>query len=225
MIAEGEAMFEEDRRAFMSIPGTYYPRDSVTTYPCQITLVVGKWDVIDATGQIVRVETKDVFVATADYAGEPRRGDRIETEVAGETHVYEVTLPRGREREWTWANRTETLRRIHTLRLATPSTMTLARAIGEHSNPSITDVEIKADLTIDSASTRRLSKAVSPIGQYIYIVLPDSFGTPVITTNGLLTTAWEKTTRSITFDGQLARSYSIYRSTYPVAGTVIVGVS
>jgi hypothetical protein len=60
---------------------------------------------------------------------------------------------------------------------------------------------------------------------YVYVVLPDSFGDPAISVNGLPTTAWSLTTRSITFSGQSARSYRIYRSTYPVTGSVLVEVA
>jgi hypothetical protein len=226
MIAAGEAWFEEKRRAHASVEAQYHPElEPGVSYPCQVTLVVGKWDVIDASQQIVRIESKDFFVSTADYPAAPQSGDQITYREHDVEQVYEVTVPRGREQCWGWANRAETLRRVHTFHRADPPSSLLARAIGVHTTVSITDDEIRSDLSIDTSSSRRLSKAVSPIGQYIYIVLPDSFGAPIITTNGLLTTAWEKTTRSITFDGQLARSYSIYRSTYPVAGTVIVGVS
>jgi hypothetical protein len=36
----------------------------------------------------------------------------------------------------------------------------------------------------------------------------------------LTSSAWETTTRSIAFTGQAAQSYGIYRSTYPITGTV-----
>jgi hypothetical protein len=56
-------------------------------------------------------------------------------------------------------------------------------------------------------------------------VLPASFGSPTFTVGGLVNSAWETTTRSITFTAQAARSYTIYRSTYPITGTVVVVVS
>jgi hypothetical protein len=43
--------------------------------------------------------------------------------------------------------------------------------------------------------------------------------------SGLTSSAWETTTRSITFAGQTAQSYGIYRSTYPITGTINLTVS
>jgi hypothetical protein len=60
---------------------------------------------------------------------------------------------------------------------------------------------------------------------YVYVVLPASFGQPSIRVNGFVSTAWELTARSIAFAGQSSRPYSIYRSTYPITGTVSVEVA
>ena len=59
----------------------------------------------------------------------------------------------------------------------------------------------------------------------MYFVLPTAFGTPTFKIGGLVVTAWETTTRSITFVGQGAISYTIYRSTYPLTGTIQVSLS
>lgn len=122
MIAEGEAMFEETRRLHMSIDALYWPVDEPeVSYEIKATLVVGKWDMIDAAQQIIRIETKDFFVSTADYPNEPKRRDRITYMAGEEERVFEVTLPKGRDKEWAWASRSENLRRVHTIRRALPT--------------------------------------------------------------------------------------------------------
>jgi hypothetical protein len=121
LIAEGEAFFEEQRRLHMSIDAEYWPKDSFVAFPVKATLVVGKWDMMDAANQIIRIETKDFFISTADYPAVPQRGDRIVYEVGIEERVFEVTLPKGRDKEWAWASRSENLRRIHTVRRALPT--------------------------------------------------------------------------------------------------------
>jgi hypothetical protein len=50
--------------------------------------------------------------------------------------------------------------------------------------------------------------------------LPTSFGVPTFAVSGLTSSAWETTTRTITFAGQAAASYGIHRTTYPITGTV-----
>ena len=55
--------------------------------------------------------------------------------------------------------------------------------------------------------------------------MPAAWGSPTFKIGGLVVTAWETTTRSITFVGQGAISYTIYRSTYPLTGTIQVSLS
>lgn len=106
-----------------------------------------------------------------------------------------------------------------------PNVSLLVRAAGVSSAASITDAQIKSQLTLDLGQNRVIARQLVAASQYLYVVLPDSFGEPVIKANGFLSSAWELTTRSITFDGQAARAYRIYRSTYAVTGTVLVEVA
>jgi hypothetical protein len=48
---------------------------------------------------------------------------------------------------------------------------------------------------------------------------------PTFAVSGLTSSAWETTQRTITFTGQAATSYGIYRSTYPITGTVNLAVT
>ena len=59
---------------------------------------------------------------------------------------------------------------------------------------------------------------------YIYLALPTAFGTPTIKINGIVSSAWSTSTRSITFTNQSANSYTIYRSIYAITGTALVEV-
>jgi hypothetical protein len=84
----------------------------------------------------------------------------------------------------------------------------------------MTDAQIVASLSSDLGGTRAQTRMIAAQTAYIYVVLPTSFGVPVFAVSGLTSSAWETTTRSITFTGQTAQSYGIYRSTYPITGTV-----
>jgi hypothetical protein len=78
---------------------------------------------------------------------------------------------------------------------------------------------------VDLATNRALTRTLTPSAAYVYIVLPTSYGSPTLKVNGIVSTAWETTQRSITFTGQAARSYTIYRSTYAVTGTLNLEVA
>lgn len=226
MLAAGEVWFEQQRRAHGSVAALYHPKDEPgVTYPCAVTLVVGKWDMIDTQQQIVRIESKDFFVSVADYAPSPKAGDRITYVERGVDHAYEVTIPRGRDQCWGWADRSERLRKVHTFRRADPAAALLVRAVGVFAGVAITDAEIVSALALDSATSRRLSRSVSPASQYIYIVLPESFGEPTIRINGFPVTAWASLTRTIAFNGQSPRPYRVLRSSYAVTGVVQLEVT
>jgi hypothetical protein len=79
---------------------------------------------------------------------------------------------------------------------------------------------VPESLANDLGGSRAQSRTITAQTAYIYVVLPTSFGVPTFAVSGLTSSAWETTTRSITFAGQAAQSYGIYRSTYPITGTV-----
>ena len=224
MIAIGETWFRSQRREHLATEVSYQPTVGPTR-TVLATIVVGRWESVDAAGQIMRTETRDFLVDTTDLAQDPKRGDRL---VYGGA-TYEVTIPPGAEHHWRWSDRNQTLRRIHTMVVsgaaATANATLLVRAIGVSDAGAITDNQIKSQLTLDLGTSRTLAATLTPTADYVYVVLPDSFGTPAISIGGFVVTAFELTTRSITFDGQTSRSYRIYRSTYPVTGTLLVEVA
>lgn len=178
---------------------------------------------------MVRIETRDFLIHVDDLQQDPARGDRVVVAENGNQTTYEVCVPSGSQNAWRWADRSETLRRIHTMAVsgttATPNDTLLVRAVGVSVAGSITDQQIALQLTLDLGTGRTASRTVAAAGAYVYVVLPASFGTPIIRLNGFVSSAFELTTRSITFSGQAARSYNIYRSTYPITGTVVVEVA
>lgn len=117
LIAAGESWFEDQRRNFLSVNVTYSARDALLPRTVQATLVTGRWEAVDQSGQIVRVETRDFFVSASDLPAEPKRGDTITVEDATGTHVYEVTIPGNEKHPWRWCDRSQRLRRIHTMRV------------------------------------------------------------------------------------------------------------
>jgi hypothetical protein len=90
---------------------------------------------------------------------------------------------------------------------------------------------VSSDVTPNEATVNSLSnylslnfhqsQTISASGQYIYFAWPSSFGTPTFTVNGLLNTAWVKTTISYTNTYSLVLSYDCYRSTYVQYGVGI----
>ena len=110
MIAIGETWFRSQRREHLSVEVSYQPTIG-TTRTVRATAVIGRWESMDAAGQILRTETRDWFVDTTDLVQDPKKGDRI---VAGDV-TYEVMIPPGAQHHWRWSDRNQTLRRIHTM--------------------------------------------------------------------------------------------------------------
>lgn len=228
LLKQAEAWFEGQRRDHLAVAVQYQPKVGLQR-SCRATLVVGRWEAIDKAGNVVRVETRDFMIHVDDLRQDPARGDRVIVTENGSQTTYEVCVPNGSQNAWRWADRSETLRRIHTMAVsgttATPNDTLLVRAIGVSTAASITDQQIVSQLTLDMGTGRTFSRTVDAAAAYVYVVLPASFGTPVIRLNGFVSSALELTTRSVTFSGQAARSYNIYRSTYPITGTVVVEVA
>jgi hypothetical protein len=229
MIAAGEAWFETQRRKHLSVFVEYRPVGSLLSRTCQATLVIGRWQSIDSTGQTIRSETRDFFIHSDELSGDPKRRDKITVTENGVARVYEVSIPEGGQSPWQWADRSQKVRRIHTMATtstpASSSAALLVVCVGASAATAITDAEIKSQLTAQLQSSRALTRNVVAAGQYVYLVVPASFGVPLIDVNGLRVTAWQTSVRAITFDGQAARDYQIYRSLYAVTGSISIGVS
>lgn len=228
LIKQAEAWFEGQRREHLSASIEYRPKIGLPR-SCRATLVVGRWEAIDKAGNVVRVDTRDFMVHRDDLAQDPALGDRVVVNENGVETQYEVCVPNGSQNAWRWADRSETLRRIHTMAVAgstaVPNETLLVRAFGVSTAASITDAQIAAQLTLDLGTTRLVSKQLAPASAYVYVVLPVSMGEPSIAINGFPTSAWEITTRSITFAGQAARPYNVYRSTYAITGSLKLEVA
>jgi len=228
MIALGESWFEQQRRQHLAALVNYRPLVGLAR-DCRATLVTGRWETADAAGTILRMETRDFVIHRDDLQQDPKKGDTIASVENGVEVLYEVMVPPGAQHHWQWQDRNQSIRRIHTMvksgAAASANDTLLVRAIGVSTATAITDAQIKAQLTLDLGTGRALSAQLAPSAAYVYVVLPDSFGDPVISVGGFRVTAWELTARSITFDGQTARAYRIYRSTYPVTGNVLVEVA
>ena len=121
MIAIGETWFQSQRREHLATEVSYQPAIGLAR-TVRATVVVGRWESIDAAGQMLRTDTQDFFVDTTDLAQDPKKGDRI---VVG-AFTYEVMVPPGAEHHWRWSDRNKTLRRIHTMVTEGPSTRTPA---------------------------------------------------------------------------------------------------
>jgi len=229
IIAAGEAWFETQRRKHMSVYVEYLPVGSLLSRTCQATLVIGRWQAVDSAGQMIRSETRDFFIHSDELPGDPKRHDKITVVENGTAQVYEVSIPDGGQAPWQWADRSQKVRRIHTMATTrTPVSLNgslLVVCVGASTATAITDSQIKSELTAQLQSSRSLTRTLGAAGQYVYLVVPASFGLPLIDVNGLRVTAWQTSVRPITFDGQAARDYQIYRSLYAVTGSISIGVS
>lgn len=228
ILALGEAWFEGQRRQHLASMVSYEPKVGLARN-CPATLITGRWEAINKDGQVVRLETRD-FIIHRDHLPEaPQRGDRIVVNENGIEQAYEVSIPAGADNPWRWSDRSEKIRRIHTQTVTrSPSpgnTVLLVKAVGSSTEAAITDQQIADQLTLEMGATRAVSATVAAASAYVYVVLPASFGAPTIKLNGFVSTAWELATRSITFSGQAARSYNVYRSTYAITGTALVEVA
>lgn len=228
LLAIGEAWFESQRREHLAVTVNYQPTVGLAR-DCRATLITGRWESVDTAGNIVRMETRDFFIHRDELPQDPQRGDRVVMTENGSQRTYQVTIIPGEKQAWRWSDRSERIRRIHTMAVsgasATPNVNLLVRASGVSTAAAITDTQIKSQLTLDFGLNRTLSRQLVAASAYVYVVLPDSFGEPTFRVNGFTSTAWELVTRSIVFDGQASRPYRVYRSTYAVTGTLLLEVS
>jgi hypothetical protein len=180
------------------------------------------------SGVLEMWESRDFVIKAGTLPfGEPLRHDKIVETVNGVDVTYEVTSPRGVP-VFHYGDAFRQTVRVHTIATAESSQVapTLrARFWGSFASATITDAQIVASLSSDLGGSQAQSRTAAAATAYLYVVLPTSFGTPTFAVNGLTSSAWETTTRTITFSGQAATSYGIYRSTYPITGTVSLTVS
>ena len=117
-MAKGAAWFDQVRRQHLSISISYFANGALLPLECAATLVDGRWETIDAAGQLVRMETRDFFVNTDDLPGDPKVGDKITVIEDSIERTYRVAVPGGGQNPWRWADRRHKVRRIHTLEQA-----------------------------------------------------------------------------------------------------------
>lgn len=113
MLAKAAGWFEAQRREHLAVEVDYTPAGSLHSIRCRATPVIGRWEGVDAAGQMVRIETRDFIIAVADMPEEPKRGDRIVFAENGVERVYSVTVPDGSRQAWRWVDRNQDVRRIH----------------------------------------------------------------------------------------------------------------
>lgn len=192
------------------------------------TIGTSRFESQGTSGVIEQWESRDFVLKAGTLPfGEPLRHDKVIDTINGVDVTYEVTSPRGVP-VFHWGDAFRQTVRVHTIATAEASQVaaTLRRRFwGSFAATTITDQQIVASLANDLGGSRAQSRTITAATAYIYVVLPTSFGTPTFAVSGLTSSAWEATTRTITFAGQSALSYGIYRSTYPITGIVNLVVS
>jgi hypothetical protein len=180
------------------------------------------------SGVIETWESRDFMIRYGSLPfGEPQRHDKVVETINGVDVTYEVTSPRGVP-VFHYGDAFRQTVRVHTVAASESAgivpTLRL-RFWGAFANATITDSQIVSSLSSDLGGSRAQSRTITATTAFIYVVLPTSFGTPTFAVGGLTSSAWETTTRTITFTGQAAASYGIYRTTYPITGNVSLVVS
>jgi len=192
------------------------------------TIGTSRFESQGTSGVIEQWESRDFVIKAGTLPfGEPLRHDRIVETINGVDVTYEVTSPRGVPVFHHGDAFRQTVR-VHTISINESAGVapTLRRRFwGSFAAETMTDQQIVASLANDLGGSRAQSRTITAATAYIYVVLPTSFGVPTFAVSGLTSSAWETTTRSITFAGQTAQSYGIYRSTYPITGTINLTVS
>ena len=187
------------------------------------TIGTSRFESQGTSGVIEQWESRDFIVKAGTLPfGEPLRHDKIVDTINGVDITYEVTSPRGVP-VFHYGDAFRQTVRVHTIATAEASQVspTLRRRFwGSFAAETITDAQIVASLANDLGGSRAQSRTITAQTAYIYVALPTSFGVPTFAVSGLTSSAWETTTRTIAFAGQTALSYGIYRSTYPITGTV-----
>jgi hypothetical protein len=187
------------------------------------TIGTSRFESQGTSGVVEQWESRDFVIKAGTLPfGEPLRHDKIVDTINGVDIAYEVTSPRGVP-VFHWGDAFRQTVRVHTIATAEAAQVapTLRRRFwGSFAAATITDAQIVASLANDLGGSRAQSRTITAQTAYIYVVLPTSFGVPTFAVSGLTSSAWETTTRAITFAGQAAASYGIYRSTYPITGTV-----
>lgn len=226
MLASGSAWLADQLAASASRSVRYYRSNNYGA----ISACVGasRFEAQGTSGVLETWESRDFIVKSSVLPfGEPQRHDKIIDTVGGVDVTYEVTSPRG-VAVWHYGDPFRQTVRIHTIAVDESSQLvpTLrVRYWGAFAGATITDGQIVASLSSDLGGSRAQARTIVANTAYLYIVLPTSFGTPTFAVGGLTTSAFELTQRTITFAGQAATSYGIYRSTYPITGTVTLTVS
>jgi hypothetical protein len=220
LLRSGTSWLADTLNASAGYSVTYRRGNSSTA----VLATIGK-SVFEAGSQSGVVETwesRDYLLRTEDLPfGQPLRGDLILESTAGIVSTYEVSTPRGVPL-FRYADAFRAMVRVHTTMAQNSGTL-LARAVGASASAAASDAEILA-LTVTLGSTSTLSQSVAASSAYVYLALPTAFGTPTIKINGIVSSAWSISTRSITFTNQSANSYTIYRSIYAITGTALVEV-
>jgi hypothetical protein len=175
------------------------------------------------SGIVETWESRDFIIKAGTLPfGEPQRADMIVETIDGIDTTYEVSAPRGIPL-FHYGDAFRQTVRVHALATSSSSQIVptfLLRFWGSFAGDTITDAQIVSSLSSDLGGSRAQARTIAAATAYLYVVLPTSFGVPTFAVSGLTSSAWETTTRTITFAGQSASSYGIYRSTYPITGTV-----
>lgn len=226
MLASGAAWLAGQLSASASRSVRYYRGVDYGTVSA--TISTSRFESQGASGVIETWESRDFLIKAGSLPfGEPMRHDKVVETLGGIDITYEVTSPRGVP-VFHWGDAFRQTVRVHTIATSesAPVAPSLKRRFwGAFAGATITDAQILSALSGDLGGSLAQARTITAATSYLYVVVPTAFGSPTFSVSGLASSAWETTQRTITFSDQAATSYGIYRSTYPITGTVNLTVS
>jgi len=221
LLANGAAWLADHLAASSSKPVRFYRG---TNYGI-VNATIGRstFESQNENGIIENWESRDFIISTPSLPfGEPQRADYIVETIDGIDISYEITAPRGVPL-FHYGDAFRKTVRVHAIAKGESAGIapTLKRRFwGAFAGDTISGSQIASLLATDLGGSRAQSRTITATTAYIYFVIPTAFGTPAFSVSGLTSSSWETTQRTMTFAGQTATDYMIYRSTYPITGTV-----
>jgi len=116
MIATGSAWFEGQWLAHLTTPVQFRAAAAGANAPwVSMSAALGMVETatVNASGVLVRVQTRTVTVSRSQMATDPKRGDQFQITENGEVVTMAVVSDPGTDRVWEWADRTTRLRQIY----------------------------------------------------------------------------------------------------------------
>jgi hypothetical protein len=111
----GNDWLERMRIAWLSVNVTVTLSNGTTLNGIPATVSATTRNVMDSNGAFISTQFRAFLISREDLPDPPARGLRITLTEKGRTMIYEAAPPSDGEPVWQWSDRTQALRKIHTI--------------------------------------------------------------------------------------------------------------